>query len=99
MPPDIQRLRCKVNFEALVFVPHIRELGETIVRRLRGPIINEVASNGRMLEGVRKPGNEQTGKFIVLHLRFDKVWSLFVLTECWNVKLIYICIFGEIIYH
>ncbi|KAI9112861.1 hypothetical protein K1719_016178 [Acacia pycnantha] len=45
LPPLIQRLRCKVNFEALVFVPHIRELGATIVHRLRhNPSINEVAA-------------------------------------------------------
>ncbi|KAK4265030.1 hypothetical protein QN277_026135 [Acacia crassicarpa] len=44
LPPVIQRLRCKVNFEALVFVPDIRELGETIVHRLHhNPSINEVA--------------------------------------------------------
>ncbi|XP_028802238.1 O-fucosyltransferase 31 isoform X2 [Neltuma alba] len=73
LPPDIQRLRCKVNFEALVFVPHIRELGETIVHRLRhNPSINEVAGNGHRLERAKKSGNQQTGKFVVLHLRFDK---------------------------
>ncbi|KAI9097595.1 hypothetical protein K1719_025366 [Acacia pycnantha] len=73
LPPLIQRLRCKVNFEALVFVPHIRELGETIVHRLcHNPSINEVAGNGYMLEEAKKPRNQQTVKFVVLHLRFDK---------------------------
>ncbi|KAK4274175.1 hypothetical protein QN277_017443 [Acacia crassicarpa] len=73
LPPVIQHLRCKVNFEALAFVPHIRELGETIVHRLRhNPSINEVAGNGYMLQEAKKPRNQRTGKFVVLHLRFDK---------------------------
>ncbi|XP_054788476.1 O-fucosyltransferase 31 isoform X2 [Prosopis cineraria] len=73
LPPDIQHLRCKVNFEALIFVPHIRELGETIVHRLRyNPSVNKVAGNRYMLEGAKKSGNQQSGKFVVLHLRFDK---------------------------
>ncbi|KAJ8440070.1 hypothetical protein Cgig2_025269 [Carnegiea gigantea] len=57
LPKSIQRLRCKVNFESLVFVPYIRALGGTLVRRLRhsGDI------SGR-----------STGKYVVLHLRFDK---------------------------
>ncbi|TQE06861.1 hypothetical protein C1H46_007499 [Malus baccata] len=37
LPQNIQRLRCKVNFQALAFVPHIKELGETLVNRLRYP--------------------------------------------------------------
>ncbi|KAG2248699.1 hypothetical protein Bca52824_088327 [Brassica carinata] len=37
VPESIQRLRCKVNFEALNFVPRIRELGDALVHRLRNP--------------------------------------------------------------
>ncbi|TYJ04518.1 hypothetical protein E1A91_A12G096300v1 [Gossypium mustelinum] len=37
LPSEIQQLRCKVNFKALVFVPHIRALGDAIVHRLRYP--------------------------------------------------------------
>ncbi|RXH92647.1 hypothetical protein DVH24_033543 [Malus domestica] len=37
LPQNIQRVSCKVNFQALAFVPHIRELGETLVNRLRYP--------------------------------------------------------------
>ncbi|XP_071696035.1 O-fucosyltransferase 31-like [Rutidosis leptorrhynchoides] len=64
LPKEIQLLRCKVNFQALVFVPHIRRLGDTLVQRLRSsPIINK-----------DKTVKDQTGsgKYIVLHLRFDK---------------------------
>ncbi|CAI9291715.1 unnamed protein product [Lactuca saligna] len=62
LPKEIQLLRCKVNFEALVFVPHIRTLGDTLLQRLRtSPTTKTKGENGN--------GN---GKFIVLHLRFDK---------------------------
>ncbi|KAK9758404.1 hypothetical protein RND81_01G227300 [Saponaria officinalis] len=57
MPKSIQRLRCKVNFDALVFVPHIRALGDTLVNRLRDP--------GNL-------ARQSTGNYAVLHLRFDK---------------------------
>ncbi|RDX89896.1 hypothetical protein CR513_28311 [Mucuna pruriens] len=63
---DIQRLRCKVNFEALIFVPHIKELGKGIVHRLRH------TSSINQAEGNDYLGKQQTGKFVVLHLRFDK---------------------------
>nr|KAJ0198778.1 hypothetical protein LSAT_V11C600338120 [Lactuca sativa] len=60
LPEEIQLLRCKVNFEALVFVPHIRTLGDTLLQRLRtSPTTKTKGENGN-------------GKFIVLHLRFDK---------------------------
>ncbi|KAF7817031.1 O-fucosyltransferase 31-like [Senna tora] len=73
LPSDIQRLRCKVNFEALAFVPHVKELGEALIHRLRHtPSINQVARNGYVLEGTDRSENQQTGKFVVLHLRFDK---------------------------
>ncbi|KAJ4745998.1 O-fucosyltransferase family protein [Rhynchospora pubera] len=57
LPEDIQQLRCKVNFQALTFVPHIISLGETIVQRLRRSI---------------QTNSQESGKFVVLHLRFDK---------------------------
>ncbi|GER26191.1 O-fucosyltransferase family protein [Striga asiatica] len=62
MQDEIQRLRCKVNFQALVFVPHIRALGDALVSRLRYPI--ETIENSKDKQG--------TGKFVVIHLRFDK---------------------------
>ncbi|KAI7732811.1 hypothetical protein M8C21_014057 [Ambrosia artemisiifolia] len=46
MPIEIQRLRCKVNFEALVFVPHVRSLGEALVSRLRYPIVESIDAVG-----------------------------------------------------
>ena len=33
--PEYQRLRCRVNYHALRFKPHIMELSNTIVNRLR----------------------------------------------------------------
>ncbi|KAL2892992.1 O-fucosyltransferase 31 [Bienertia sinuspersici] len=57
LPKSIQQLRCKVNFEALRFVPHIRALGDTLVSRLRYP--------GDF-------SRQSSEKYVVLHLRFDK---------------------------
>ncbi|GJP32161.1 hypothetical protein CLOM_g16762 [Closterium sp. NIES-68] len=37
LPPDIQRLRCRVNFHALRFVEPVRRLGKILVERLRDP--------------------------------------------------------------
>ncbi|KHN08263.1 O-fucosyltransferase 31-like [Glycine soja] len=68
LPSDIQRLRCKVNFEALIFVSHIKELGNAIVHRLR----HTTEGSDYPLEENDKFGKQQTGKFVVLHLRFDK---------------------------
>eukprot|EP00850_Spirogloea_muscicola_P022518 SM000299S10842 [mRNA] locus=s299:97141:102711:+ [translate_table: standard] len=41
LPPHMQRLRCRTNFEALRFQPTIESLGEVVVRRLRsqGPYV------------------------------------------------------------
>lgn len=74
MPMEIQRLRCKVNFQALVFVPHIRALGDALVSHLRySPRRSETVGNNylREVSGVRD--EQGAGKFVVLHLRFDKV--------------------------
>lgn len=62
LPKEIQLLRCKVNFEALPFVPHIKILGDILLQRLRSSPTTNLQQKG-------KTGN---GKFIVLHLRFDK---------------------------
>nr|GMC67521.1 O-fucosyltransferase family protein isoform 1 [Ipomoea batatas] len=45
MPKDIQHLRCKVNFKALVFVPHIRALGDALIHRLRYPASKDEGPN------------------------------------------------------
>ncbi|KAK4353057.1 hypothetical protein RND71_028575 [Anisodus tanguticus] len=37
LPKYLQHLRCKVNSQALVIVPHIRHLGDVLVNRLRDP--------------------------------------------------------------
>ncbi|PWA60347.1 GDP-fucose protein O-fucosyltransferase [Artemisia annua] len=69
MPMEIQRLRCKVNFKALTFVPHVRNLGEVLVNRLRYP---GDESTGYLKEVVGTKGGDGAGKFVALHLRFDK---------------------------
>ncbi|KAJ4701456.1 O-fucosyltransferase family protein [Melia azedarach] len=73
LPTNIQRLRCKVNFRALVFVHHIRRLGETIVHRLRHPP-RKLQASGTEFPNERMGYAEGmgVGKFVVLHLRFDK---------------------------
>lgn len=69
LPADIQRLRCKVNFQALVFLPHITSLGETLVKRLRSPVHGHSSEFARQ---VVEENTYQAGKYAVLHLRFDK---------------------------
>lgn len=68
LPMDIQRLRCKVNFQALVFVPHIRAFGHSLVSRLRNPS----GKSGALGTNYLQESIEEAGKFVVLHLRFDK---------------------------
>ncbi|EHA8590885.1 putative agamous-like MADS-box protein AGL65 [Cocos nucifera] len=70
LPGEIQRLRCKVNFRALVFVPHINALGEALVKRLRYPV--SIHSDEYIREVVDENVHVASGKFVVLHLRFDK---------------------------
>lgn len=69
LPADLQRLRCKVNFQALVFQPHIISLGETLVKRLRSPVRGH---SNKFIHQVVGDAN-QSEKYAVLHLRFDKV--------------------------
>ncbi|KAG1342529.1 O-fucosyltransferase 31 [Cocos nucifera] len=70
LPGELQRLRCKVNFQALVFVPHINALGEALVKRLRYPVGKH--SDEYIQEVVDESVHAASGKFVVLHLRFDK---------------------------
>ncbi|WCJ24735.1 O-fucosyltransferase family protein [Euphorbia peplus] len=70
LPASIQRLRCKVNFEALTFVPHIKSLGDRIVKHLRHPF--STPGTEILKERNIKTDKEGSGKFAVLHLRFDK---------------------------
>ncbi|OVA10482.1 GDP-fucose protein O-fucosyltransferase [Macleaya cordata] len=73
MPMDIQRLRCKVNFQALAFVPHIKALGDALVNRLRYPSGRSGAVDAEYLqETTYEKDRRGAGKFVVLHLRFDK---------------------------
>ncbi|KAG4114965.1 hypothetical protein ERO13_D12G080000v2 [Gossypium hirsutum] len=73
LPSEIQQLRCKVNFKALVFVPHIRALGDAIVHRLRYPPGETEALSSDYLRVTTDQNDKQRPqKFVVLHLRFDK---------------------------
>ncbi|XP_034674184.1 O-fucosyltransferase 31-like isoform X1 [Vitis riparia] len=74
LPAYIQRLRCKVNFKALVFVPHIKPLGEALVNRIRYLPIESRAGGTEYLQDRTDEINHKqgAGKFVVLHLRFDK---------------------------
>ncbi|KAJ8451886.1 hypothetical protein Cgig2_007369 [Carnegiea gigantea] len=74
MPMDLQRLRCKVNFQALIFVPHIRALGDALVKRLRYPSPQSGEHEGASLlqEVTERNHLQKPHKFVVLHLRFDK---------------------------
>ncbi|CAN6567914.1 unnamed protein product [Malus baccata var. baccata] len=73
LPMDIQRLRCKVNFQALEFVPHIRALGDALVSRLRYPSSKSGGASTNYLQEMPDVNDKQgAGKFVVLHLRFDK---------------------------
>ncbi|CAA7393911.1 unnamed protein product [Spirodela intermedia] len=69
LPEGIQQLRCKVNFQALTFVPHIVDLGEALVERLRNPVHLETRVASESPQG---PSNKSAGRFVALHLRFDK---------------------------
>ncbi|XP_031372771.1 O-fucosyltransferase 31 [Punica granatum] len=73
LPINLQRLRCKVNFEALAFVPHIRQLAGTLVNRLRyPPSQSQETGTTHLKEGQEAIRNRLGSKFVVLHLRFDK---------------------------
>ncbi|XP_074333792.1 O-fucosyltransferase 39-like [Apium graveolens] len=73
MPKDIQHLRCKVNFQALRFVSHIRSLGDDLVSRLRNSPGQSEAVHSKFLGSVANVKEKHAeGKFVVLHLRFDK---------------------------
>ncbi|OMO57601.1 GDP-fucose protein O-fucosyltransferase [Corchorus olitorius] len=73
LPVNIQHLRCKVNFQALVFVPQIRSIGEILIHRLRYPFAKLQASGSEDQQGrIDDTEQEGPGKFVVLHLRFDK---------------------------
>lgn len=78
---EIQLLRCKVNFHALMFVPHIRALGDALVSRLQYPHPGGAPGNTYLREVTDVNGKEGAQKFVVLHLRFDKVF-LSSLTAC-----------------
>ncbi|XP_052190091.1 O-fucosyltransferase 31-like isoform X2 [Diospyros lotus] len=73
LPANIQRLRCKVNFKALIFVPHIRALGDALVSQLRSSTRqNEALGTNYLREVTDSKDKQGGGKIVVLHLRFDK---------------------------
>ncbi|KAF3777727.1 Uncharacterized protein EJ110_NYTH45264 [Nymphaea thermarum] len=70
MPHDIQRLRCKVNFQALTFVPHINALGEALVQRLKYRTLEH--EDKYLPEITNNAVDKAPAKFAAVHLRFDK---------------------------
>ncbi|PHT65987.1 hypothetical protein T459_30412 [Capsicum annuum] len=73
MPKYLQHLRCKVNFQALAFVPHIRHLEDAIINRLRYPNEENMVSDNYLREVSDLKPKQGAGKYAVLHLRFDKI--------------------------
>lgn len=94
---DIQHLRCKVNFEALIFVPHIRTLGDALISHLRYPDGSAGQMGYNDLQEVTGAGaSKNAGKFVVLHLRFDKVllfYILFITIEGCKISFPFTCFF------
>lgn len=62
LPDEIQWLRCKVNFQALRFVPAIKQLGDILIERLK--------TTDSWIDATKAGGSP---KYLALHLRFDKV--------------------------
>lgn len=85
---DIQRLRCKVNFHALAFVPHVRALGDALISRLRYPAETRTTLGTNYLR--ETTDRRRAGKFVALHLRFDKVYPTQVTDSCNFVGLLVI---------
>lgn len=74
IPAEIQHLRCRVNFQALVFTPQITMLGEALISRLRGHPTGSSSLGTKSFDEKRYLIDEgEYRKFVVLHLRFDKV--------------------------
>ncbi|CAL1397564.1 unnamed protein product [Linum trigynum] len=77
IPFDLQRLRCRCNFHALLFVPKIQEAGALLLRRLR----NHAPYHGRLDHSLVGPyyaepkmggGNAvKSSRYLALHLRFE----------------------------
>lgn len=90
MPVEIQRLRCKVNFEALTFVQHVRSLGDVLVNRLLNPSVESdiAVGTGYLKQVIDSKG---LGKFVALHLRFDKVHTssltFMVKSQLWTFEI------------
>ncbi|CAN1811183.1 O-fucosyltransferase 15, partial [Linum perenne] len=78
MPFELQRLRCRCNFHALLFVPKIQEAGALLLQRLR----NHAPHHGRLDHTLVGPYAElktramstsdlKASRFLALHLRFE----------------------------
>ncbi|CAL0325863.1 unnamed protein product [Lupinus luteus] len=78
IPFELQRLRCRCNFQALQFVPRIQETGALLLKRLRENS-NLTGSLDRYLVGPfvdsikEESGNhaKKASKYLSLHLRFE----------------------------
>ncbi|GAB2224696.1 hypothetical protein Drorol1_Dr00005464 [Drosera rotundifolia] len=78
IPFQLQRLRCRCNFHALLFVPKIQEAGMLILQRMRqnssqpGPVDqNLIGPCAKVSEVERRPHAGKTARYLALHLRFE----------------------------
>ncbi|VAI32878.1 unnamed protein product [Triticum turgidum subsp. durum] len=69
LPVDIQRLRCKVNFEALVFVPYIISLGR---------VLNSQLSDEELRNTGRCPLTPEEIGLILVALGFDSTTRFYL---------------------
>ncbi|KAG0612257.1 hypothetical protein M758_6G014000 [Ceratodon purpureus] len=87
---DIQRLRCRCNFHALRFVPHLQKMGDLIVERMRdkhprwGPNEDEFHLDNTPLaeaEKARIRFAKPVPKYLAVHLRFEMDMAAYSLCE------------------
>ncbi|GAB2252617.1 hypothetical protein Droror1_Dr00005464 [Drosera rotundifolia] len=78
IPFQLQRLRCRCNFHALLFVAKIQEAGMLILQRMRqnssqpGPVDqNLIGPCAKVSEVERRPHAGKTARYLALHLRFE----------------------------
>ncbi|XP_057420771.1 O-fucosyltransferase 15-like [Lotus japonicus] len=78
IPFELQRLRCRCNFQALQFVPRIQEIGALLLKRLRedtahiGPLDHYlVGSFAESVKGKGGTNSKKVSKYLALHLRFE----------------------------
>nr|XP_010925619.1 O-fucosyltransferase 8 [Elaeis guineensis] len=78
LPSNLQKLRCKCNFQALKFVPRIQEIGSLLVRRIRKyeSGLTELDKHllGSYMPNTPTKGHNVSGgpaRYLALHMRFE----------------------------